>query len=208
MKGLIIKDLYMTVKYCKTNIIISLLFLFLSLANRESLFLSFYPALLCGIIPTNLLAYDERSKWLHYCQTLPYTPAQIVSGKFIIGLIAQIAILILVGCGHAAVMISGGTFDIISFAVFMMLMLTMSLISSSISLPFIFKYGVEKGRLAYYVMVGIVCGGSVAASKIMTESTAQEINLFGVWPIVCLIGIGIYALSWYFSVVFYKKREL
>lgn len=208
MKGLIIKDLYMTVKYCKTNIIISLLFLFLSLANRESLFLSFYPAMLCGIIPTNLLAYDERSKWLHYSQTLPYTPAQIVSGKFIIGLIAQIAILILVGCGHAAVMISGGTFDIISFAVFMMLMLTMSLISSSISLPFIFKYGVEKGRLAYYVMVGIVCGGSVAASKIMTESTAQEINLFGVLPIVCLIGIGIYALSWYFSVVFYKKREL
>ena len=208
MKGLIIKDLYMTVKYCKTNIIISLLFLFLSLANRESLFLSFYPAMLCGIIPTNHLAYDERSKWLHYSQTLPYTPAQIVSGKFIIGLIAQIAILILVGCGHAAVMISGGAFDIISFAVFMMLMLTMSLISSSISLPFIFKYGVEKGRLAYYVMVGIVCGVSVAASKIMTESTAQEINLFGVLPIVCLIGIGIYALSWYFSVVFYKKREL
>lgn len=207
MKGLIIKDLYMTAKYCRTNIIISLLFLFLSLANRESLFLSFYPALLCGIIPTNLLAYDERSKWVHYSKSLPCTPAQIVSGKFIIGLIAQVAILILVGCGHAAVMIADGAFEITLFAIFMMLMLTMSLISSSISLPFIFKYGVEKGRLAYYVMVGIVCGGSVASSHLMTESTEKEINLFGILPIVCLIGIGIYVLCWYLSIVFYKKRE-
>ena len=30
----------------------------------------------------------------------------------------------------------------------------------------------------------------------------------GMLPIICLVGIGIYALSWYLSVVFYKKREI
>ena len=208
MKGLIIKDLYMTAKYCRSNIIISFLFLLLSLASPDNLFFTFYPAMLGGMIPTNILAYDERSRWIQYSDTLPYSRAQIVSGKYIIGLIAQGTIIVSIGIAHAAVMISNGTFSTEAFGVFMMLILTMSLISSSINLPFMFKYGVEKGRLAYYVMVGIVCGGSVAASQIMTESTAQEINLFGVLPIVCLIGIGIYALSWYFSVVFYKKREL
>ena len=207
MKGLIIKDLYMTAKYCRSNIIISFLFLLLSLASPDNLFFTFYPAMLGGMIPTNILAYDERSRWIQYSDTLPYSRAQIVSGKYIIGLIAQGTIIVSIGIAHAAVMISNGTFSTEAFGVFMMLILTMSLISSSINLPFMFKYGVEKGRLAYYVMVGIVCGGSVAASQIMTESTAQEINLFGVLPIVCLIGIGIYALSWYFSVVFYKKRE-
>lgn len=208
MKGLIIKDLYMTAKYCRSNIIISFLFLLLSLASPDNLFFTFYPAMLGGMIPTNILAYDERSRWIQYSDTLPYSRAQIVSGKYIIGLIAQGTIIVSIGIAHAAVMISNGTFSTEAFGVFMMLILTMSLISSSINLPFMFKYGVEKGRLAYYVMVGIVCGGSVAASQIMTESTEQEINLFGVLPIVCLIGIGIYALSWYFSVVFYKKREL
>ncbi|MBQ8260601.1 MAG: ABC-2 transporter permease [Clostridia bacterium] len=207
MKGLIIKDLYMTAKYCRSNIIISFLFLLLSLASPDNLFFTFYPAMLGGMIPTNILAYDERSRWIQYSDTLPYSRAQIVSGKYIIGLIAQGTIIVSIGIAHAAVMISNGTFSTEAFGVFMMLILTMSLISSSINLPFMFKYGVEKGRLAYYVMVGIVCGGSVAASQIMTESTAQEIILFGVLPIVCLIGIGIYALSWYFSVVFYKKRE-
>lgn len=208
MKGLIIKDLYMTAKYCRSNIIISFLFLLLSLASPDNLFFTFYPAMLGGMIPTNILAYDERSRWIQYSDTLPYSRAQIVSGKYIIGLIAQGTIIVSIGIAHAAVMISNGTFSTEAFGVFMMLILTMSLISSSINLPFMFKYGVEKGRLAYYVMVGIVCGGSVAASQIMTESTEQEINLFGVLPIVCLIGIGIFALSWYLSIVFYKKREL
>ncbi|MBQ4141640.1 MAG: ABC-2 transporter permease [Clostridia bacterium] len=208
MKGLIIKDLYMTAKYCRSNIIISFLFLLLSLASPDNLFFTFYPAMLGGMIPTNILAYDERSRWIQYSDTLPYSRAQIVSGKYIIGLIAQGTIIVSIGIAHAAVMISNGTFSTEAFGVFMMLILTMSLISSSINLPFMFKYGVEKGRLAYYVMVGIVCGGSVAASQLMTESTEQEINLFGVLPIVCLIGIGIFALSWYLSIVFYKNREL
>ncbi|MBQ3228340.1 MAG: ABC-2 transporter permease [Clostridia bacterium] len=208
MKGLIIKDLYMTAKYCRSNIIISFLFLLLSLASPDNLFFTFYPAMLGGMIPTNILAYDERSRWIQYSDTLPYSRAQIVSGKYIIGLIAQGTIIVSIGIAHAAVMISNGTFSTEAFGVFMMLILTMSLISSSINLPFMFKYGVEKGRLAYYVMVGIVCGGSVAASQLMTESTEQEINLFGVLPIVCLIGIGIFALSWYLSIVLYKKREL
>ena len=44
MKGLIIKDLYMTAKYCRTNIIISLIFLLFSLVNPDNLFFAFYPA--------------------------------------------------------------------------------------------------------------------------------------------------------------------
>jgi len=208
MKGLILKDIYMTAKYCKANIIMSLLFLILSLCNRDSLFLSFYPALLCGIIPTNLLAYDEKSRWLQYSETLPCTRTQIVSGKYCIGLIAQGASLILVGCGNAAVMISNGTFEIGAFAVFMMLMLTMSLVSSSITLPFMFRFGVEKGRIAHYVMVGIVCAGSGAASVLISGEDPKGVDLLGVLPIVCLAGIAVFALSWYLSIVFYKKREL
>jgi len=33
-------------------------------------------------------------------------------------------------------------------------------------------------------------------------------SLLPVLPTICLIGIALYALSWYLSVVFYQKREL
>ena len=64
MKGLLLKDFYMAAKYCRA-------------------------CLLCGMIPVNLLAYDERSRWLEYSGTLPYTKAQIVSGKYLVGIIVQ-----------------------------------------------------------------------------------------------------------------------
>ena len=101
-----------------------------------------------------------------------------------------------------------GTFNLASFGIFIMLLLTVSMISSSINLPFMFKSGVEKGRLAYYVMIGIVTGGSVLFSGLLTEEIQQEIDLYGSLPIVCLISIAIFAFSWFLSIAFYRKREL
>lgn len=208
MKGLIIKDLYMTAKYCRTNIIISLIFLLFSLVNPDNLFFAFYPAMLSGIIPTNLLAYDERSRWLQYSETLPYSRAQIVNSKYIIGLIAHGATLIIAGTAHAAVMISADTFEISTFGIFMLLLISISLFSSSINLPFMFKYGVEKGRLAYYIMIGIVSGGTAVSSQLLIVDVQQQNDLLITLPIVCVISIAIFALSWYLAIVFYKKREL
>ena len=90
----------------------------------------------------------------------------------------------------------------------MMLLLVMASVASSLTLPFIFKYGVEKGRGAYYVMIGVVCAGSIIATTIFKEGLQNEIQLNAVLPTACLVGIGIYVLSWYLSVVLYKKKEM
>ena len=84
----------------------------------------------------------------------------------------------------------------------------MSLLASSITLPFMFKLGVEKGRMAYYFMIGVVCGGSIISSNLISGRIQAEKKLNGILSIICLVGIGIYALSWYLSIAFYKKREL
>ena len=94
------------------------------------------------------------------------------------------------------------------FLVLTMLLLIMASVASSLTLPFVFKYGVEKGRGAYYVMIGVVCAGSIIATTIFKEGLQNEIQLNAVLPIACLVGIGIYVLSWYLSVVFYKKKEM
>ena len=208
MKGLLLKDIYMTAKYCRAYLLIAVVFSFISFVGNESMFLVFYPCMLCGMIPVNLLAYDERSRWLQYSESMPYTRAQIVSGKYLIGLFAQILMLLITGTLQAIRMLSSGTFDAGEYATLMMLLLVLSLLASSISLPFIFKLGVERGRIAYYIMVGIVCAGSVASSNLLINGTEKEIMINGALPIVCLIGIGIYAFSWFLSIVLYRKREL
>ena len=208
MKGLLLKDWYMMKKYCRYYLFVSIGFIILSMMSSGNMFFVFYPCLLCGMIPVNLLGYDERSRFTEYVGTLPYTKTQIVSAKYLIGLFTQIAMLIVICAAQGVKMGIEGTFVMKEFLVLMMLLLVMSSVASSLTLPFIFKYGVEKGRMAYYIMIGIVCAGSIISSNLLSGGIQAEIKLNGILSIICLIGIGIYALSWYLSIAFYKKREI
>ena len=208
MKGLLLKDWYMMKKYCRYYLFCAVGFTVLSVMSAGNMFFIFYPCLLCGMIPVNLIGYDERSRWMQYSGTMPYTKAQIVSGKYLIGLFSQLALLLLMGAAHAVKMMLAGDFVPGEFAVLMLLMLIVSTLSSSISLPFIFKLGVEKGRTAYYVMVGFVCAASFIVSNLFKGQLGTEIKPNLVLAILAVVGIGIYSFSWYMSIVFYKKREV
>ncbi len=208
MKGLLLKDWYMMKKYCRYYLFCAVGFTVLSVMSAGNMFFIFYPCLLCGMIPVNLIGYDERSRWMQYSGTMPYTKAQIVSGKYLIGLFSQLALLLLMGAAHAVKMMLAGDFVPGEFAVLMLLMLIVSTLSSSISLPFIFKLGVEKGRTAYYVMVGFVCAASFIVSNLFKGQLGTEIKPNLVLAILAVVGIGIYVFSWYMSIVFYKKREI
>lgn len=208
MKGLLLKDFYMALKYCRVFLFVSVFCIVMSFLDSDNLFLAFYSCMLCGMIPVSLLAYDERSRWLQYSETMPYSRAEIVSAKYLIGLIAQTTVLLVNSVGFAVRLISAGTFDLGVFITVILLMLIISLISSSFPLPFIFKFGVEKGRIAYYIIVGIASAGSVISSNLLTTGVPQNINLNAILAAVCVGGIGLYALSWYLSIIFYKNREL
>ena len=208
MRGLLLKDFYMMKRYCRSYLLIAIVFSIASLVGKDNMFFVFYPCLLCGMIPVSLLGYDERSRWLQYSESLPYTKEQIVSCKYLIGLLVQVAMLIVTAILQAVKMNINGTFDWKDFIVLMLLVMIMAAITSSISLPFMFKLGVEKGRAAYYVMVGVVCVGSIIFSNLFLAGGETEIELSVGLFLLCLVGIGLYALSWYLSVLFYKRREL
>ena len=208
MKGLLLKDWYMMRKYCRSYLVLMIGFLFLSLMDTSNMFFVFYPCLLCGMIPVNLLAYDERSRWMQYSGTLPYTGGQIVSGKYLIGLSAQTAMLLLTGIAQGIRMGMDGRFHGKDILVIMLLLLIAATVTSSVTLPFIFRLGVERGRAAYYVMIGLICGVSVLMTGLFREPFRTEIQPNLVLVLLAAAGVGIYALSWYLSIVFYRKREL
>lgn len=208
MKGLLLKDFYMTVKYCRTFLIIIAVFIAASLIRNDNLFFAFYPCLFSGMLPVTLLSYDERSKWNEYSGALPYSKSQIVSGKYIIGLIAQIIVLILSGIAQAVRMNVNGIFVLNDYLGFMAMLLFLSCVASSSILPFIFKLGVEKGRIANYFLIGFIFAGSLIASKLLDTNLQAEVTFNGILPVLCIFGIALFAFSWYLSIVFYKKREL
>lgn len=57
------------------------------------------------------------------------------------------------------------------------------------------------------MMLGFVCGASILAGNMLEMRQETGISLW-LLALLAVAGAGLYALSWYLSVVFFRKREL
>ena len=208
MKGLLLKDLYMMKKNLRSWIVMMLVFIGVSCMDSDTLFFVFYPCMLSGMIPVSLLGYDERGKWDVYAGTLPCSKAQIVSAKYLIGLMVHGGVLLLTAVAQGVRMVVMDSFILSEYLAMTGMLVMLGCASAAITLPFMFKFGVEKGRMAYYVMVGIISGSSVFLPRYFRPELAQQVSLNGVLAIAVVVIIGLYILSWRLSIRFYEKREL
>jgi len=204
MKGLLIKDMYMLTKYFKLYFVLIPLFLIAWLFNSSNSFFLLYPVLLLALIPVNLISYDEKSKWDRYCGALPCTRAAMVSAKYII-LLCCIVLVFLLSVVILLLGVKSGVSSSIVRPSLMMLFGT-GLIGPSISLPVIYKFGADKGRIVSLFIFGALIAltgfaNSVSLSAASALGGQAEI-------IVYPLGITIYALSWLLSIKFYKSKEL
>lgn len=209
MKGLILKDLYLTLKYCRAFLIIVIVFIGVSFFDDDSTFLStfsiFYPCIIAGMIPSTLYSYDEREKWCTYSATLPVSRAQLVSVKYIMGLFSGIAIMVFTAVVQAFKMLNT-SFVLMNYLSIIAFIIAVCLIAPSVFMPFMFKFGAEKGRIIYYVVIGAACA-VFAIFSIYQESTFNLDNIF-VIAAICITAVVIYVVSWLLSISYYKKREI
>ena len=210
MKALLLKDWYMAIKYCRVYLLLAVLFMAISVFSESSMdmFYIIYPCLLCGMIPVNLLSYDERSGWIKYSAALPYTKVQIVTSKYIFGILCQLIMLIATGIVQAVKTAAAGVFDPIEFLFIMFTVLMVSALSGSMALPFVFRYGTEKGRMAYLITVGVICAVSMAGNSIIAKIMLIPSGTALLSPVFIIIGVLIYFVSWKLSCTFFKNREL
>lgn len=208
MKGLLLKDWYMIKKHCRLYLLLAVVFLVISWFDNASLFYVIYPCLTCGMITVSLMGFDERSGWVRYSGALPYTKAQLVSAKFIVGLLATAAAAAAEGAVQFAKMKVEGTLNMGTLLAFVLAIFVISNASGFLCMPFIFRYGAEKGRIVYLAVFALLAAGSAAVSGIVEAGAALHINPKVFMACLCFGGFAACAVSWALSVAFYKKREV
>ncbi|MDE5753747.1 MAG: ABC-2 transporter permease [Oscillospiraceae bacterium] len=212
MKGLLLKDFYMIMKYCRIYlIVISILWIFTPFA--EEVIFILYPCLLTAMIPINLQMYDEKERWSCYSCTLPYSSGQIVSAKYLLNLFTILLNLAIISLGQFIRMLCVSGFNLEELLVLLFSGLLISVIPTMFVLPFIFKFGAEKAQLAYMILA-ITIGGAfawitIAEDGIETETAILEVlqnpTLF---TAIALAGIVIiYIISWQISMKLYARKE-
>lgn len=208
MKGLLLKDFYVAVKNLKMYLVIALFFIGAAIMDKNNIFFLQFLSLIGGMIPVTLLAYDERSRWTEYSLALPYSEKQIVSGKYIIGIAAPAAISVL---SSIILFVVGHGFD--EIILFFATSISLSCIIPALCLPFSFKFGVEKGRIAYFVVLALLVVISAFAGENGGDSSAklpilpENYSAVTVTAILVLTAAVIYALSWIISVRLIKNRK-
>ncbi|MDD6320667.1 MAG: ABC-2 transporter permease [Oscillospiraceae bacterium] len=210
MKGLLLKDWYAIKSYCLYTLFIVLVFAILGGAMQGNFFFTFYPLIFISVIAMNLIAYEEKEKWDQYAATLPYTKAQIVSSKYIVSLCLGLGTVVLSGISQYVGMIVANTYNTEKLLSYLMIFVSLALLPAAFLLPFIYKFGVNKGRIAYYVVIIVSCGviGGIASVDSIGSASAVSASQISIFVIVAVASAVIYALSWMLSIRFYQNREI
>lgn len=147
MKGILLKDM-MTLK--RTMLLYLVLIVFFAVSNGGSgaAFAMFYSI----AMPVNMIAVDERSRFDRLMPMLPVRRIDCVLDKYIgaWGCLALAAVLGIVGESVKAGALVLSPVILPAVAV--------CLISQAITLPLLFKFGVDQGRMIYMIAIIVMAG--------------------------------------------------
>ena len=201
MKGLMKKEFLMLWRASRAFVLICVVFIAMSAISQDNIIFLFMPIMISGLLPSTLLSYDERCKWQEFSGALPVSRAQLVSAKYLLGLGCMTFILLVTLIVHLIVR----RFPPQTLLSMLGAIYGLSLFISAVSLPMMFKFGVEKGRLWYYATLVLVGGASGASAGVATDLFSEGLPSF-LW-LIPVLGVVIFALSWLLAIRFYQKRE-
>lgn len=207
MKGLLLKDWYQVRTNMKTMYLTVAFVLVIWVLSTSSayVFPVSYAAIFLGILPVNLLTYDQSVGWVEYGRTLPVRKKTLVAEKYLIGLLCAAAAVVIGGLFITVISLRTGTTPDKDALSLLAGSVCAILLINGIMLPLYYRFGAEKARMLYMLMfagMGAALGGGTVLMDAVPEPDAA-IAIVGVLAAVLVL----YALSWRVSVAWYGKYK-
>lgn len=203
MKGLLLKDIYTLTR--QMGIILVMIVFFAVMGGSMSAFALVYSAML----PITALAYDERAKWDTLAAMMPYSALEIVFSKYMLGYIGIVfAAVISGGAEFVLASVKGGAFGGEELAG---LLLTgcVALAMLAINLPFMFRFGVERGRIVFFIIIAVtVFIGMAGAGKLVEKLESMSASVGVVAGVALALAAALNAASVLASTAMYKRRSV
>lgn len=198
MKGLLIKDFSVLTRQMRIFLVMIVVF---AMLPSTSINLSYFAVIYAAMMPYTSLAYDERSKWDQLAGTMPYSKKEIVLSKYILGwcFIAATALIAL-----AAGAVASRFYNNTGYALGIALSVCVAVIMMDITLPAMFRIGVERGRMFFtLIMVLLACSAGGLVGSVIDTADAQPLlrllNLIFPAAAVILTFISIPLSAWLYA---------
>ena len=130
-------------------------------------------AILCSMMIVTTFSFDDSSKWTRYAMIMPVSKKELVAGKFmVLAIFCAIGSLFGLIIGFIGGLITHKiVLDIVGIGELLFLTLVawvISLIFGSMSIPLVFKFGAEKGRVLLLVSFLIPAGICFGIYQLLT----------------------------------------
>ena len=208
MKGLLLKDWFVIWKQCRYLLFVPAVFLAVSALSDDSQFFAIFAFLLSAMYPMTVMGLDEQSKWERYALTMPFRRRDLVLSKYLLSFCS----LFLYGVPYLLLVL---LFKHDPEAMKVSVMLTsvgisIGILYSALAYPFLFKLGMEKGRIWYLILIVVVCGNGAALAAMLGDEIS--LNLLLTWMdclllILPLAALSLFGLSAFLSIKLYESRE-
>ena len=203
MKGLLYKDFLVLRKSFWTFLVLIVIF---CLVPNDSFFnLGIFFVVYTALLPASLLSLDERCHWDRLAPMLPVTRRDLVRSKYVMGWYLTLAAGTLFFLGRTCFAHTAPEKAMVQA----LTAVTAALIFQAILFPILFRLGVEKGRLAMYILMGAAVGITVGAGKTETlyNASSEYALLKSPAPVFFALAVVLTLFSIRVSEGQYGKRE-
>lgn len=190
------------------KLIIIMLVVFFIMALQGQFNISFIPSFIIVMLFMSTFSYDEYNNWNAYAITLPGGRKNIVKSKFVAGLFLTLLSIIITVVLNCLVSVINSNLKFDDFVSTLLGSVSAIALIQAIMYPFIFKYGMEKGRIILFVLSFAIVGIIVLFSKVI-NIPLDIISFFNnywfiIVPIILTISLFI---SYKISKKIYLKKE-
>ena len=202
MKGLILKDFMNLKQQWKVWAIFLIFYGFMSVSTKSNS-MGAMIIVMCAILPTTFMSYDEKANWDKYALSMPLSRDDMVLSKYIISIFFFAAAFLL----NIVLNLLMGSTEIEKMLFESTILSTVGILYISIILPILFKYGVEKSRLI--VLMVFFAPWIIVVLFLKLNVNIPYKQIFNTYSsILPLISIVIFIISILISLNIYKKKEL
>ncbi len=197
MKGLLLKDIFTLEKQMRVLLIVIAGFALIPASNMIS-----FTVMYAIIIPISSFGYDERAKWDRLMRMMPIQEKTIVLSKYVLGygFLGLISVIMVIAqFGYHAFGYQDLT--LASYPAFLLnvvFMVFMALIGYAVLMPFIFKLGMEKGRLVFGAVFAVSMFLAIPFSFIQIITDGLFISSWFIWillVVAAVVNVGSIKLS-------------
>lgn len=213
MKGLLLKDLYLLGKgkwWSLAIMILASAFTALFGGPYEGLLLTGLPCMF-GMWTVWIFSADERDRWSRYSDVLPCTRAQIISSKYILGLLISVAEMTIAEIGFNVYQFRSNTLNLGNgwWLLFLAFLFCFGNLPTAIMLPLMMRFESvrdENRALTLWGVLGTAGFGMVFGACELITGVTESAYISAAFALAATAAI--YIGSWIMSVKMFEKREL